>query len=589
MLARLWRLLNHLERRQILTFLPLMALSAVVEIVSVAAVIPFLSMLADPASVGSLPIVGEALVRIGGGDPVRTLRITGLLLASAIVLANVLHIFVNWWLFRFIYQLNHSLSSRLLRNYLSRPYSFLLTRNTSEMSNKIMVEVQRLTEDGFRSAVELITRPPIVIGLVGFLFILDPLTAAVSILCLGSVYGTIFVSNRSFLRRIGSASVSANLARMKAVNEALGGFVDLRVLGRELSAHREYESESRKFARTQTISQAISKLPRYALEAVAVAGLILIASLLAGSGARVAETLPLLGAFAFAGLRLMPPMQVIFYAAARMRYASGPLEAIEADFEVQFGSENLEVEEPPALDFNDSITLRDISFSYPGNVPALTDLALSIRKKEMLAIVGRTGAGKTTLVDLLLGLLTPDTGEILVDDAVVTKENIRSYRRLFGYVPQSIFLMDDTIRRNVALGVPEDEIDDEQVFRACREAQIHEFIEFELPAGYATLVGERGIRLSGGQRQRIGIARALYHQPEVLVFDEATSALDVHTEKNVYGALAELAKDITVLTIAHRLNTVMQADRVIVLEHGRIVAHGTPAEVVHEFEVGAVG
>src|SRR5690606_8593477 len=239
--------------------------------------------------------------------------------------------------------------------------------------------------------------------------------------------------------------------------------------------------------------------------------------------------------------------------------------------------------------FNDSITLRDISFSYPGNVPALTDLALSIRKKEMLAIVGRTGAGKTTLVDLLLGLLTPDAGEILVDDAVVTKENIRSYRRLFGYVPQSIFLMDDTIRRNVALGVPEDEIDDEQVFRACREAQIHEFIEFELPAGYATLVGERGIRLSGGQRQRIGIARALYHQPEVLVFDEATSALDVHTEKNVYGALAELAKDITVLTIAHRLNTVMQADRVIVLEHGRIVAHGTPAEVVHEFEVGAVG
>lgn len=588
MLARLWRLLSPNERGRVLSFLPLMVLSALVEMASVAAVIPFLSLLADPSSASSVPVVGDLLGRWGGDDPARALRLTGLALAVAVVAANALLIFSNWWLFKFIWSLNHNLSSRLLRQYLSLPYSFMLTRNTADMSNKVMVEVQRLTDDGYRSAIELITRVPVVATLVAFLFVLDPITATIAIVTLAAVYGLIFVGTRRYLRRIGAASVLANRARMKAVNEALGGFVDLRVAGREQSAQRRYLIESLKYSRMQTTSQAISALPRYALEAIAVAGLVLISSSITSQG-EVNSALPTLGAFAFAALRLMTPMQVLFYAGARMRYATGPLEAIEEDFQVSAPLEPVTEEGPPSLTFEAGIKLDGIGFSYSGGKKALTDVSLTLSKQKMLAIVGRTGSGKTTLVSVLLGLITPSEGTISVDGVAVTPENLRAYRRLFGYVPQSIYLVDDNIRRNVALGIADAEIDEARVRIACEQAQINDFIETELPAGYDTLVGERGVRLSGGQRQRIGIARALYHQPQILVFDEATSALDVHTEQRVYDALSELARTFTVITIAHRLNTVAHADQAVVMEHGRIAAAGAPHELIKEFEAGSVG
>ena len=582
MIKRLWRLLAPDERRRVIGIAPLLVVSALVEVIGVAAVIPFLTLLTDPASLASVPLLGP-LVGPTGGD--LDLRLAGFALAAVLFLANGLLIATNWWLFRFSWGLNHSISSRLLRHYLAQPYAFVLTRNSSSLANRIVVEVRQLIDQGVRAALEALTRSVVIVALVAFLVVLDPLTAVVAFVALGSVYGAIFLVTRRYLQRIGRESVRVGAARLKAVNEALGGFKDLRVAGREASAYAQYVGPSRRFGEVQAAVMAIAGLPRYALEAVAVGGLVIVATLLSGRQDAAVGTLPLLGAYAFAGLRMMPALQILFGAFARMRFATGALDAVEADLRATADLEfDAEVGEPVSMSVAEAVEVRDVSYSYPtGDVPALEGVSLRVECRRSVAIVGHTGSGKSTLVDVLLGLLVPQQGTLTVDGVPVERPQLRTYRRLFGYVPQSIFLMDDTIARNVAFGLPEDQVDMVAVRRACRQAQIDDFIEQELPRGYATEVGERGVRLSGGQRQRIGIARALYHQPEILVFDEATSALDVHTEQRVYEALDDIAKERTLVTIAHRLETVGKADHVVVLEGGRIVDEGAPTEVLTRY------
>lgn len=586
MLIRLWRLLERQDRRRVLWVLPLLIASAIVEVLGVAAVIPFLALLADPASVFTLPIVGPIFVATGIEEPAVLLRWTGIALALVLLSANVLVILTFWWVFRFTWSLNHRLSSRLLRHYLEQAYAFTLTRNTGELANKVIVEVRHVVENGFQAGLEVMTRAVLIVAIVGFLVALDPLLAFVVFGVLGSAFSLIFVVSRSYLQRLGREAVAMGGARLKALNEALGGFKDLKVTGREAFAHLQYDRPARRFGEINAAHLAIERLPRYALEAVAVGGMVVIASLMAGRSGAFASTLPLLGAYAFAGLRLMPAMQQLFGAFARLRFAAGSLEALEADF----GLLDPDADEgdlhgrPEPLAFERSIVLRQVRFTYPtGHAPVLDGMTLEIPRHFSLAIVGRTGSGKTTLVDVLLGLLVPQEGALEVDGEPVTPIRRRSYRRLFGYVPQSVYLLDDSVTRNVAFGLPDEEIDQEAVRRACDLAQIAEFVESELPDGYDTVLGERGVRLSGGQRQRVGIARALYHRPPVLVFDEATSALDMHTERQLYDALESIARSHTVVTIAHRLETVAKADRVVVLDRGRVVDQGPPGEVLTRY------
>ena len=568
---------------------PLMLVAAASGVASVAAVIPFLSVLSDPASLPRLPIVFPILAASGIEDPIVLVRITGVLLASAVFLANALMIVKQYMLLRFSWSLNHHLSTRLLRHYLRQAYAFTLTSNTATLTNKLIVEVRQVVEAGFRNALEIVVQLTIIIALLGFLVVLDPQLAAVSFLTLGLVYGGIYQLSKGILRRLGRESVAAGAARVKAINEALGGFKELKVSGREVFALRAYTAPSRRFGDYQATMGAISTLPRYALEALAIGGMVLIAALMAGREGSFAATLPLLGAYALAGMRLLPSMQAVFNAVARIRGVTGSLEAIEADFLLAVATEGDLEEPPPPLPFERTIELHGVSFSYPaGERPALLGIDIDIRRGRSLAFVGRTGSGKTTLVDVVLGLLEPQAGQLSVDGTAVRPDQRRSYRRLFGYVPQNIFLMDDTIARNVAFGVPEAEIDPAAVRRACELAQIVDFVEQELPDGYATVVGERGVRLSGGQRQRIGIARALYHRPQVIVFDEATSALDVHTERHVYEAIEGLAKTHTLITVAHRLDTIANSDHVVVLELGRIVDQGPPRDVLARYREGEV-
>jgi ATP-binding cassette subfamily C protein len=373
------------------------------------------------------------------------------------------------------------------------------------------------------------------------------------------------------------------------VSEAFGGIKEVKLRGKEDAFLEQYNAPSKWYSRYQARYRVIKQAPRYVLEAVAFGGIILIAVYLIAVQESIQQVIPMLGLYAFAGYRLMPALQQAFKGIASARFNIAALKTLHRDLEERADatarrvSANGETGATGApLTLNDRLVLDDVSFRYPGaKEPAITNLSLEIPAHTTVGFVGKTGSGKTTTVDLILGLLRPQEGVIAADGTALRGEAIRRWQQSVGYVPQQIYLADDTVARNIAFGVPEEEIDMEQVRDAARRAHIFDFVEEELPVRWDTVVGERGVKLSGGQRQRIGIARALYHRPSVLVFDEATSALDQATEASVMEAIYALDDNHTILMIAHRLSTVRRADNIVMLERGRKVGEGTYNELAH--------
>jgi ABC-type multidrug transport system fused ATPase/permease subunit len=360
----------------------------------------------------------------------------------------------------------------------------------------------------------------------------------------------------------------------RASIEGLAGVKELRVLGREHTSaqmHREALTTVTSVAASNALATA---LPRYVIEVFAYAGIVAVTLVLVIKGEATAA-MPSLALYALAGNRLAPTFQQLFSAAVTIKYHTRAVESLEADLAVVRGQPQLvESELDMPMAFTKEIRLTNVSFTYPSaNRPALNNISLSIAQNQSIGLVGRTGSGKTTLADILLGLYPPSSGEIEVDGTPMTLQNERSWRKRVGYVPQHVFLTNASVAQNIALGVPEDQIDHVAVARAAEMAQAEEFI-VQLPEQYDTVVGERGVKLSGGQRQRLGIARALYHNPDVLVFDEATSALDGMTEDAVMQAVQRLSSDRTMILIAHRLRTVQACDRIVMLDAGCVVADG---------------
>ena len=373
------------------------------------------------------------------------------------------------------------------------------------------------------------------------------------------------------------------------MSEAFGGIKQVKLRGSEDSFLGQFDPPSKRYARLQGSYRVVRKSPRYVLEAVAFGGIILIAIYLIAVQESIQQVIPMLGLYAFAGYRLMPALQKAFSGIASARFNSAALKALHRDLRQRAEEKTAPAErrDPPGapLTLDDRLVLDGVTFTYPeADEPAIQDLSLHVPSHTTVGFVGKTGSGKTTAVDLILGLLRPQAGTIAVDGTPLRDDTItiQRWQRNIGYVPQQTFLADDTIARNIAFGVPPDEIDRAAVRDAARRAHIHDFVTQELPDGWETIVGERGVKLSGGQRQRVSIARALYHRPSVLVFDEATSALDQATEASVMEAIYELDDNHTILVIAHRLSTVEKADNIIMLEQGRKVGEGTYDQLAHE-------
>jgi ABC-type multidrug transport system fused ATPase/permease subunit len=346
---------------------------------------------------------------------------------------------------------------------------------------------------------------------------------------------------------------------------------------------RRFSDPARAFARHQASAQVVSQLPRFALEAIAFGGMLLVVLYLMAQNGGFSNALPVIALYAFAGYRLMPALQAIYKSVTSVRFAAPALEALHADLMGLQPANPHQAGE--ALPLNHAITLSDVTYSYPNAPqPALKELNLTIPARATVGLVGATGSGKTTTVDVMLGLLEPQRGTLAVDGVVIDETNRRAWQRAIGYVPQHIYLADDSVAANIAFGLEAKDIDPMAVERAAKIANLHEFVMEELPEQYQTTVGERGVRLSGGQRQRIGIARALYHDPQVLILDEATSALDNLTEQAVMEAVHNLGREITIILIAHRLSTVKACDTIFLLEKGELKAQGTFDELTQASE-----
>ena len=573
--SKLYALLDPSERRRFYLLLPAVTAMALLQVVGIASVLPFLALVTDPTVVETNALLSRVYDLLGFASLRSFLVFAGVGALALLIVSNGFTAFVEWLLLRYSWNLNHDLSVKLLREYLAKPYVFFLDRNTSSLATNILSEAKQAVRGFVLAALQLLSRGIVTLFVLALLVSLYPLLALMTFGFLGAAYGITFLFVRRGMAESGRLRSQADRARFQAASEALSGIKDIRILGREEPFLRRFARHSRVYEKQMARQQVIASVPRYAFETIAFGGMLLIVLVLLLRGQGVQDIVPTLGVFAFATMRLLPALQSLFAALTALRFSTPSIDVLHRDLEA-LGRRPQPSRPAAPLPFRESIELRNVRFTYPGAPkPVLDGFDLRIEANTTVGLVGATGSGKTTTVDILLGLLEPEEGQLLVDGVPITEENRRAWQANLGYVPQQIYLADDTIAANIAFGVRPEEIDMAAVERAARLANVHDFIVSELPDGYETVVGERGVRLSGGQRQRLGIARALYHDPKVLVFDEATSALDNVTEESIFRAVSELGKSKTIVMIAHRMSTVRGCDVIYVLDRGAVQAQGT--------------
>ena len=581
MIRKIYALLSKQERRAVYWLLPIITLMALLQLVGIASVLPFMTVVSDTGKIQTNTYLNWAYTTFGFESDRAFLVFSGLAALFMILFSNAFTAFTTWMLLRFSWGTYHSLSERLLIHYIYKPYTFFLNRNTADLGKNILSEVSEVVRGVLVPFMQLIAKGVVALAILVSLFVYDWRLAAAVFSIFGGAYALIFMVVRSRLSSYGEVRVAANQARFHAAVEALAGVKEIKLLGKESVFIRRYSKPSKKYTHVTAATQVIGQLPSYILEALAFGCILLMVIYLLATGREVTTVIPLLTGYVFAIYRLMPALQQIFKSLSDLRGNVASLETVYRDLQTAEVAELPDRSSVPTLPFKNKLELRNVAFQYPEtDTPVISDFNLTIEANTSVAFVGSTGSGKTTTVDILLGLLEPKSGQLFVDGVEVTEENVAGWQKNLGYVPQIIYLNDDSIARNIAFGVHPTQLDMAAVERAAKLANIHDFIVEELPQGYETPVGERGIRLSGGQRQRLGIARALYHNPEVLVLDEATSALDGVTEDSIFNAVDDIGKSKTIVMIAHRISTVRNCHVIYVLERGKVVAQGTYDELI---------
>lgn len=575
-LYKILSLLSTRERRQLYGLFAIIVLMALIQAAGIASITPFLALVANPEVIETNALLNWLYTTLDFDSQAAFLVFVGVLVLIIFTFSSLFAMFSTWLLIRFSFKRNYTLSKRLLEKYLRMPYVFFLNRNTADLSKNVLTEVREVIAGVLVPGMHLSSKAVASVAIIALLVIVDPVLALATTLLLGSSYGGVYTFVRHKLQRVGEQKVAANLGQYQAAGEALAGIKDIKLLGKEHLFLRKFSKAANDWADSKATGSVINKLPHYVIESLAFGGMLLIVIYLLAAKGDLSQVVPVVGLYAFASYRLLPAIKEIFSHATTMKYYLPTLDNIYEELQRQSSQGITNRDEVEALPFHDELLLQDVTFRYPGAAePVVSDFSISIRANTSIAFVGPTGSGKTTTVDIILGLLEPDSGRLLVDGLPITNENLPRWQKNLGYVPQHIYLTDDTILGNIAFGVKYEAIDKAAAERAARMANIHNFIVSELSDGYDTFVGERGVRLSGGQRQRIGIARALYHDPEVLILDEATSALDGVTEQNVFNELVNSYGSKTVILIAHRFSTIRNCEVIYVLDHGRIVAQGT--------------
>ncbi len=580
-----WSFLTARERRNFLLLILLTIVMSVFEIIGVAGILPLLSVLGDPDLLRTNHWLAMFVQILGIETDRQAMLILGIVVLLVIVSGMVVRAGVTYLQFRFALMRAHSIGSRVLAGYLRQEYVWFLSRHSSDLSQSLLSEIDTVIRESILPAVLLVSNVMLILLIGGLLFVVEPWVAVGAVSMLLGVYVLIYLLLRQRMGQVGSQRLEANSSRFHIVQEIGGGLEEVKIMGLEASSLARFRVAARKMAHFQTLGQVMSRLPRFALEATVYAAfIIMVLVLILLRGRNMADLVPLFALIGMAGTKLFPALQQVYQQLGVMRTSEPALEKLHASV-MLLDKLPPRAEDGAQIHLRDQIELDAVHFRYPDTErDTLDGFTATIPARTTLGIVGGTGAGKTTLVDIVLGLLTPDAGALRIDGVEITADRVRGWQRSLGYVPQQIFLSDSTVAANIAFGTPPDAIDMAAVERAAKVANLHDFVMSELPRGYLTEVGERGVRLSGGQRQRIGIARALYHDPDVLILDEATSALDNITERAVMEAMHNLAGAKTVIMIAHRLSTVQSCDSIFLLEHGRLAAHGTYDELVAQNE-----
>jgi len=577
--AKIRDLLSPAQRWSALVLLGFMLVGMALETLGIGLIIPVISLLtqADPASHPAGRWVVESL----GNPGQRALIVAAMLaLTGVYLLKNLFLTFLAWWQTRFAFNIDVEVSQRLFTIYLRQPYTFHLQRNSSELFNNISSEVGLFTS-AVNHAILLVTECLVLLGVGLLLLWVQPVGALIVALVLG---GTALLFHRATRRQIsrwGELRYFHFERSVQHLMQGLGGAKDVKLLGREAEFLNQFRMHHTQSARVGQLMTMMQSMPRLWLELLMVAGLATLVLSMLAQGIDVAVIVPTLGVFAAAAFRLMPSVNRVLFAVQSLRYEMIVLDTLRAELALP-APEPIARTDAEAVRFRESMSLHDVTYAYANAAaPALSGVSVRIASGESVGLIGPSGSGKSTMVDVILGLLTPERGQVMVDGRDI-QSDLRAWQDQIGYVPQTIYLTDDTLRRNVAFGLADHQIDDLAVRHAIHAAQLSEFVA-ALPDGIETFVGERGVRLSGGQRQRIGIARALYHDPAILVLDEATSSLDIAAEQGVMQAVKKLQGSKTILIVAHRLSTVENCDRLYRLEGGKVVAEGTPDELVPRY------
>jgi ATP-binding cassette subfamily C protein len=577
LLGKLWFLARPYGLLKPSFVLFVILLQGVLQVAGVTSIFPFLALASDPNAFRASGIGLAVLRHLPAMDDAILLTWAGALSVVVLVLSNAANLLSDYVRARYAHGLGHWLRLRLLEQMVSRPWGYFLTQNTGVLIKKASNDVINMVHFVLLPLLEGIARLVTAVLLIFTLLLINFTVAATAALVLGFYYAVVFKLLQVSRRGLSHAWREADRGAIREVQQLLGGVKTVKLHHAERYFVDRFARHSLVQAQVNSKTPLHYHAPKYILEPFAFGGLILVVLLYAAAGRSLSHVIPILGVVGLAGYRLLPAVQLLYAQISQIGTSRHTLDEVYEEFHslavFQDGSERKVLEPAPKpLALRTSIILDDVSFRY-GGAPkeTLHGIRLEIPRKSSLGIVGVTGSGKSTLVDLLMGLHQPTSGRILVDGVPLTEENIRSWQAGIGYVPQDIFLIDDTIARNIAMGVPDREIDAARLREAAAAASILTFIEDELPGQFDATVGERGVRLSGGQRQRIALARAIYRRPELLILDEATSALDNETESQVVDAISKLEGEITMVVIAHRLSTIEKCQMIVELTGGHLV------------------
>jgi ATP-binding cassette, subfamily B, bacterial PglK len=570
---KMFGLLTKKERIQAAGLFMMFLLMSLAEVAGIASILPFMSVLSDPQSVYEDRWLKAGYEAFGFSGVNQYLFFIGLGVFAILIVTNVIKAITRWMTIYMTQSWGESLSRRLFDTYLQQSYRFFLDRNSSDISKNILAEVQILTNNVLMSFLDMSTKVIVLIAIMTFLAIINPVLAIAATVILGTVYVIVFFALKKSLKTQAHLRTQAQADKYKVVSEALQGIKNIKLGGYERLYSQYFAAPAERFSISNSKSSVISEIPKYALEIIAFGGiLMMILYLLMESPEGLNKVLPVIALYVFAGYRLMPVLQGIYFSFTRMRFHKPVLDIIRRELDLNTEIKKSLVENKHSVSFQNHITLQNISFQYEnGGKEILKDVNFVVPAGKTIGIVGKTGAGKTTLVDILVGLLKPTQGEIIVDDTLIRDDNRKAWQKNLSYVSQHIYLCDDSIKANIAFGLRNDEIDMDKISKVSQAACLSDFIENELPQKYDTIVGENGVRLSGGQRQRIGLARSLYLDRPVLVLDEATSALDPSTESEIMDSIYGLSEKKTIFIISHKLELLSKCDFILVVQDGRVI------------------